>query len=77
MFSARPTVRAQKALGTTGPEYGLSIQDTEYPDDWGVMRAFMGTTETAAEVPIEILREWALVASKHYDVGLLGRVLTM
>jgi hypothetical protein len=52
--------------------------DASLDCEQGIMRALAehGTTVTP-DIPIELLREWTLVAMQRRDCGLLGRAMTL
>jgi len=43
----------------------------------GIMRALTEHNTAASDVPLELLREWTLVAVQRRDCGLLGRAMTL
>eukprot|EP00615_Pteridomonas_danica_P000706 CAMPEP_0114349766 /NCGR_PEP_ID=MMETSP0101-20121206/15804_1 /TAXON_ID=38822 ORGANISM="Pteridomonas danica, Strain PT" /NCGR_SAMPLE_ID=MMETSP0101 /ASSEMBLY_ACC=CAM_ASM_000211 /LENGTH=528 /DNA_ID=CAMNT_0001488555 /DNA_START=322 /DNA_END=1908 /DNA_ORIENTATION=- len=58
------------ALSTPGVDSNLDCEK-------GIMRALTEYNYTSTDTPIELLREWTLVAIQRRDCGLLGRAMTL
>ena len=51
--------------------------DSSLDCELGIMRALTERNQQATDIPIELLREWTLVAVQRRDCGLLGRAMTL
>ena len=51
--------------------------DSSLDCERGIMRALTEFGQAATNVPLELLREWTLVAINRKDCGLLGRAMTL
>ena len=51
--------------------------DSSLDCELGIMRALAEHGTAQADIPIELLREWTLMAMQRRDCGLLGRAMTL
>ncbi len=66
-------IEARRQTGVVGPP----TMDLSLDCEKGIMRVLAENGIKSSDVPIELLREWTLVAVQRRDCGLLGRAMTL
>ncbi len=68
---------ALAARRLAGALAGSGGADASLDCEQGIMRALTEHQYAASNVPVELLREWTLIAVQRRDCGLLGRAMTL